>query len=92
MAAAPAEQSGRTVRLEEGRGYEAWSVDLLPPAAGLGMVVRRFRPDVLVVNAGGSWWHDWTRALVQAAPSDVPLVLYVRDTASGRSPRRPAAG
>jgi glycosyltransferase involved in cell wall biosynthesis len=64
---------------EPGRGYEAYSIDLLPPGAGLEIVVRWFRPDVLVVNAGGAWWHDWTRALVYAAPRDLPVVLYVRD-------------
>lgn len=75
----PPEAERRTVRREEGRGYEAWSVDLLPPGAGLEIVARRFRPDVLVVNAGGTWWYDWNRALVAAAPPAVPLVFYVRD-------------
>ena len=73
------ENERRSVRREQGRGYDAWSVDLLPPGAGLGVICRSFRPDVVVVNAGGHWWHDWTRALVDSAPTDVPLVLYIRD-------------
>ena len=72
-------EARRTVQREPGRGYEAYSVDLLPPEIGLEIVARRFDPEVIVVNAGGVWWHDWTRALVTAAPSDVPLVLYIRD-------------
>jgi glycosyltransferase involved in cell wall biosynthesis len=75
----PAYEERCTLRREAGRRYEAYSVDLLPPGAGLGMVLRRFQPDVAVVNAGGAWWHDWTTALVNAVPSAVPLVLYVRD-------------
>lgn len=67
------------VRTERGRGYQAWSLDLLPPGPGLDRVARRFRPDVIVVNAGGHWWHDWTVPLVRSAPDDVPVVLYVRD-------------
>ncbi len=69
----------RIVRREPGFEYDAYSIDLLPPGAGLGVVIRWFRPDVLVVNAGGSWWHDWTVPLVRAAPPDLPLALYVRD-------------
>lgn len=67
------------VRLEAGRRYQAYSVDLLPPSVALALVARRFEPDVIVVNAGGSWWHDWTRPLVRSAPNDTPLVLYIRD-------------
>jgi glycosyltransferase involved in cell wall biosynthesis len=68
-----------SVTCERNDPYEAYAVQRLSPATGLGVVVRRFRPDVLVVNAGGSWWHDWTRPLVLAAPSKLPVALYVRD-------------
>ena len=66
------------VRRWPGLGYEAWSVSRVPPSWALQWVRRRFRPDVVVVNAGGSWWHDWTRPLLDAA-AGVPTALYVRD-------------
>lgn len=69
----------RTLRREAMRGYTAYSVDLLTPGAALGMACRAFGPDVIVVNAGGSWWHDWTEPLCAAAPRNLPLVVYVRD-------------
>lgn len=75
--APPAER--RTLTREPGFPYEAYSVDQLTPGTALAMVVRSFDPDVVVVNAGGWWWHDWTRPLLDAAPCDLPLVLYVRD-------------
>ena len=34
---------------------------------------------MLVIDGAGRWSHDWSRALVRAAPGDLPLVLYVRD-------------
>jgi hypothetical protein len=77
--APPPESERWTVRREPADGYDAYSIHSLSPGAGLGVVVRSFRPDALVVNAGGRWWHDWTRALVEAAPPELPLALYVRD-------------
>lgn len=68
------------VREEQGFPYPAWSVDELAPSAGLELVLRRFAPEVVVVSAGGEWWHDWTTELVEACPATVPVVLYVRDT------------
>jgi glycosyltransferase involved in cell wall biosynthesis len=67
------------VRPEAAGNYEAYSVDLLPPSVGLDVVARSFQPDVIVINAGGWWYDDWTRPLVQSAPHDIPVVLYVRD-------------
>jgi hypothetical protein len=64
---------------EPAAGYDAWSADLLTPAAALGLAVRTFAPEVLVVNAGGWWWHDWTIPLVAAAPARLPTVVHVRD-------------
>src|SRR5579884_2014950 len=75
----PAEGDRTIVRRERSRPYEAYSVDVLPPSCALDSVFRSFRPDVIVVNAGGSWWHDWTRPLVRSAPPEVPLALYIRD-------------
>jgi glycosyltransferase involved in cell wall biosynthesis len=68
-----------SVTCEHREPYAAYAVQRLSPATGLGVVVRQFRPDVLVVNAGGSWWHDWTHPLVLAAPTKLPVALYVRD-------------
>jgi glycosyltransferase involved in cell wall biosynthesis len=75
----PPEVDRTAVRREPAPGYDAYSIDLLPPSVGLDIVARGFRPDVIVVNAGGSWWHDWTRSLVQSAPAGLPLVIYLRD-------------
>lgn len=69
----------RTLTREPGFPYEAYSVDQLTPGTALAMVARSFAPDVVIVNAGGWWWHDWTCALLDAAPRDLPLVLYLRD-------------
>jgi glycosyltransferase involved in cell wall biosynthesis len=77
--APPADVDRSAVRQEAGRGYDAYSLDLLPPSVGLDVVARRFRPEVIVVSAGGSWWHDWTVPLVRSAPPEIPLVLYIRD-------------
>lgn len=67
-----------TLQLESDRGYEAYSLDGAPED-GLAALVATFRPDVLVVDGAGRWSHDWTRALVSAAPRSLPVVLYVRD-------------
>jgi glycosyltransferase involved in cell wall biosynthesis/GT2 family glycosyltransferase len=69
----------RTVRREPVDAYAAFSVDLLSPGTALGVLLRTFRPEVIVINAGGWWWHDWTRALFAATPRNVPVALYVRD-------------
>jgi glycosyltransferase involved in cell wall biosynthesis len=75
----PPEAERWSIKHEPGSEYDVYSVDRLSAGTGLGAVIRSFQPDVLVVNAGGSWWHDWTRALVRAAPPSLPLALYVRD-------------
>ena len=75
----PHEPLRRTVRREPVDAYAAYSVDLLPPGPALGILLRERRPDLVVVNAGGRWWHDWTRPLFEATPPDVPVALYVRD-------------
>ena len=66
------------VRRWPGLGYEAWAVSGVPPGWALRWVRSRFRPDAIVVSAGGSWWHDWTRPLLDAA-GGIPTLLYVRD-------------
>lgn len=76
----PSEVDRTAVVREASRGYEAFSVDLLPPSVALDIVARRFHPDVIVVNAGGRWWHDWTAPLVRSAPTEIPLILYIRDS------------
>ena len=67
-------------RIDEVPGYEypAFVAHRMAPAAALAEVRSRFAPDVVVVNAGGRWWHDWTRPLV-AGSQDLPCVLYVCD-------------
>ena len=70
----------RRKALEEVQGYAyaAWSVHRMSPGEALGAVISRFHPDAVIVNAGGSWWHDWTRPLVRATGA-IPCVLYIRD-------------
>lgn len=66
------------LELVPGYPYEAYAAHGMPPAEALAAVRRSFRPDVVIVNAGGKWWHDWTRPLVAAA-GEIPCVLYVCD-------------
>jgi glycosyltransferase involved in cell wall biosynthesis len=72
---------GVAPELQRVSGYEypAWAAYGLPPDVALREMTRRFHPDAVVVNAAGSWWHDWTRALVGAAAGLVPCVFYIRD-------------
>ena len=67
-----------TIRRWPGLGYPAWAVSGVRPGWALRWVRHRFRPDVIVVNGGGSWWHDWTRPLLDAS-AGLPAALYVRD-------------
>ncbi|MGH6877895.1 MAG: hypothetical protein ACREHV_11045, partial [Rhizomicrobium sp.] len=80
MAAPRAGAPSGTSRIEEVPGYEypAFAAHRMAPADALAEVRSRFAPDVVVVNAGGRWWHDWTRPLV-AGCRDLPCVLYVCD-------------
>jgi GT2 family glycosyltransferase/glycosyltransferase involved in cell wall biosynthesis len=66
------------IRRWPGLGYQAWAVSTVPPDVALHVVRRRFQPDVVVVNGGGRWYHDWTRRLLDASVG-IPTVLYVRD-------------
>lgn len=61
-------------------GYRAWIVNGLPPGEALLELFNRWLPDVVVVNAGGRWFHDWTRPLVTSARGLVPCVLYLHDS------------
>jgi glycosyltransferase involved in cell wall biosynthesis/GT2 family glycosyltransferase len=74
------QNGGRRSRLElvDGYDYPAWAAHQMAPGAALAEVLWQFRPDIVVVKAGGRWWHDWTRPLVRAAQS-TPCVLYVCD-------------
>jgi len=67
-------------RIEEvsGYGYPAFAAHRMAPGEALAEARSRFAPDVVVVNAGGRWFHDWTRPLV-AGCRDLPCVLYVCD-------------
>jgi glycosyltransferase involved in cell wall biosynthesis len=58
--------------------YPAFAAHGMPPAQALAEIQRRIRADAVVVNAGGKWWHDWTRPLLSAC-SEVPSVLYICD-------------
>jgi len=75
---------GRARRLEvrDLGDYRAWVVVGMPPAEALLSVVRRWSPDVVIVNAGGRYFHDWTRPLVSTAHGLVPCVLYLHDSDS----------
>lgn len=57
--------------------YTAWAVEDLPVGVALRWAGRRFGADVVVINGGGRWWHDWTRPLLRASPW--PTAFYVRD-------------
>jgi len=72
---------GAAGRLLEDGGYDypAWAAYGLSPDAAFRELSRRFRPDVVIVNAAGHWWHDWTRPLVAAAAGVVPCAFYIRD-------------
>lgn len=61
-----------------GLGYSAWGTHVDAPAIALREAKRRFCPDVIVVGAGGRFYHDWTLPLVGAC-SPTPCALYVRD-------------
>jgi glycosyltransferase involved in cell wall biosynthesis len=80
MAAPRIDDPAGASRIEEVPGYEypAFAVHRMAPAKALAEIRSRFAPDVVVVNAGGRWWHDWTRPLV-AGCRDLPCVLYVCD-------------
>jgi glycosyltransferase involved in cell wall biosynthesis len=60
-------------------GYRAWVAVGVAPGPALVEVLERWPADVVVVNAGDRWFHDWTRALVHAARSRVPCVMYLHD-------------
>jgi GT2 family glycosyltransferase/glycosyltransferase involved in cell wall biosynthesis len=70
----------RTRRLEQVSGYPypAFAAHAMPPADAFAAVQRRFRADAVIVNAGGRWYHDWTRPLVAAA-RELPTILYICD-------------
>ena len=61
-------------------GYRVWVASQVSPEQALHQVLERWRPDVVVVNAGGRWFHDWTRGLVRAARDRIPCVLFLHDT------------
>lgn len=58
--------------------YPAFAAHEMGPAEALAEIHRRFRADAVIVNAGGKWWHDWTRPLI-AACREIPSVLYICD-------------
>jgi len=60
--------------------YRTWTVNGITPGEALSELLRTYAPEVLVVNAGGRWFHDWTRPLLKVARDRVPSVLYLHDT------------
>jgi glycosyltransferase involved in cell wall biosynthesis len=83
VAAAPTDSTmdgddGRPIFEVPGLGYPAWATRTPSPAVALREVRRRFEPEVVVVGAGGRWFHDWTLPLVGAC-APTPCVLYIRD-------------
>jgi glycosyltransferase involved in cell wall biosynthesis len=52
----------------------------LAPGDALLELFNRWLPDVVVVTAGGRYFHDWTRPLVTSARGVVPCVLYLHDS------------
>ena len=49
--------AARLLARDDGLGYPAYSTDRMPVGLGFALVRRAFRPDVVVVNAGGRWWR-----------------------------------
>ncbi len=70
----------RSSRVEHvpGYPYAAFAAHAMPPADALAEIQRRFMADAVIINAGGRWWHDWTRPLVSAC-GEIPSVLYICD-------------
>ncbi len=80
LASPRAGAESRVSRLEHVSGYPypAFAAHSMPPADAFAMVQRTFRSDAVIVNAGGRWYHDWTRPLVAAA-RQIPTILYICD-------------